>query len=132
MDLVDVPQERNSTLDGQLKVVYAKDAQGRLCITASSGWEVEEIVTTQALDHLNQLSLQAKDDVKKGLVSPLAYWMHTKRMDEALLAQSSGFWRWQVRRHLLPKHFQQLSDEKLARYAQALGLSVQTLQSVPA
>ena len=33
MDLVDVPQERNSTLDGQRKVVYDKDAQGRLCIT---------------------------------------------------------------------------------------------------
>jgi hypothetical protein len=131
MDIADVPQDRNITLDGQRKVVYAKDAQGKLCITTCSGWEVEEIVTTQALEHLQNLSQLAKEQVKLGLVSPLSYWMHTLRMDEALLAQSSGFWRWQVRRHLMPEHFEKLSLIKLARYAQALGLSVANLKTIP-
>lgn len=131
MDIADVPQERNITLDGQRKVVYAKDAQGRLCITACRGWEVEEIVTVQALENLQNLSRNAKEQVKLGLASPLSYWMHTQRMDEALLAQSSGFWRWQVSRHLMPRHFAKLSTAKLERYAQVLGISVKTLKAIP-
>jgi hypothetical protein len=132
MELKEVPQERNLTLDGQRKVVYAKDAQGRLRIAASQGWEVEEIVTTQALSSLQNLSVRALEQVRLGQASSLAYWMHERRMDEALLAQSTGFWRWRVRRHLRPQHFAKLGPAQLERYAQALGLSVATLQSVPA
>lgn len=132
MDLQEVPQERNTTLDGQRKVVYAKDAQGRLRIAASQGWEVEEIVTSQALASLHTLASQALAQVRLGAASPLAYWMHERRMDEALLAQSTGIWRWRVRRHLKPQHFAGLNAASLERYAQALGLSVDTLKTVPA
>lgn len=132
MDLKEVPQKRNTTLDGQRKAVYAKDEQGRLRIAPSQGWEVEEIVTTQALSSLQGLSAQALEQVRLGQASPLAYWMHERRMDEALVAQSTGFWRWRVRRHLKPKHFARLSAADLERYAQALGLSVETFKSVPA
>ena len=132
MELKEVPQEGNTTLDGQRKVVYAKDAQGRLRMMASQGWEVEEIVTTQALSSLQNLAAKALEQVRLGVASPLAYWMHERRMDEALLAQSTGFWRWRVRRHLRPEHFNRLNAADLARYAQALGLSVHTLKTVPA
>lgn len=132
MELREVPQERNHTLDGQRKVVYAKDAHGRLCIAASQGWEVEEIVTSQALASLQALATGALAQVRLGQASPLAYWMYERRMDEALLAQSTGFWRWRVRRHLKPQHFATLSDAALGRYATALGLSVDTLKTVPA
>ena len=91
MELKEVPQERNTTLDGQRKVVYAKDAQGRLRIATSQGWEVEEIVTTQALTSLQSLATEALEQVRLGQASSLAYWMHERRMDEALLAQSTGF-----------------------------------------
>ncbi|QCB45005.1 hypothetical protein [Hydrogenophaga sp. PAMC20947] len=131
MDLQEVPQERNTTLDGQRKVVYAKDAQGRLRLAPSQGWEVEEIVTTQALSSLHHLSTQALEQVRTGQASSLAYWMHERRMDEALLAQSTGFWRWRVRRHLKPQPFASLSASQLERYAQALGLSVNALKTVP-
>lgn len=132
MELKEVPQERNTTLDGQRKVVYAKDAQGRLRIAASQGWEVEEIVTTQALTSLQSLAAKALEQVRLGQASSLAYWMHERRMDEALLAQSTGFWRWRVRRHLKPQHFASLGATELECYAQALGLSVATLKTVPA
>lgn len=132
MDLKEVPQERNAVLDGQRKVVYAKDEQGRLRIVPSQGWEVEEIVTTQALSSLHSLTAKALEQVRLGRASPLAYWMHERRMDEALVAQSTGFWRWRVRRHLKPQHFANLGAAHLERYAQALGLSVDTFKSVPA
>ncbi len=131
MDMDDVPQEGNATLNGERKIVYAKNAQGRLCITPSQGWEVEEIVTTQALSTLRDLSACARDRVHLGQASTLDYWMRERRMDEVLLAQSTGYWRWQVRRHLLPHHFSKLSRTKLQRYAIALGISVETLMSIP-
>ena len=132
MDLKEVPQERNITLDGQRKLVYAKDEHGRMRVATSQGWEVEEIVTTQALSSLQGLSAKALTQVRLGQASPLAYWMCERRMDETLLAQSTGFWRWRVRRHLKPLHFASLSATDLDRYPQALGLSVDTLRTVPA
>lgn len=131
MDMDDVPQEGNATLNGQRKIVYAKDEQGRLRVTPSRGWEVEEIVTTQALSNLLDLSAHARERVRLGQASPLDFWMCEQRMDVALLAQSTGFWRWQVRRHLLPQHFSRLSTTKLQRYAIALGISVETLMHLP-
>jgi hypothetical protein len=130
MDLDAVPQEGNSTLGGRRKAMIARDAQGRLVIAASRGWEAEEIVTRHAVETLQALAEAARARVAAGLASPLEYWMHERRMDLALLAQTSGFWRWQVRRHLRPLVFARLSVKELERYALALGLSVAALQDV--
>lgn len=132
MNADEVPQDHNATLAGQRKVVYAKNAEGRLGVVASQGWEVEAIVTTQALENLQVLAAKARQQALLGEVSPLAYWMHERRMDETLLAQSSGFWQWQVRRHLKPQPFAQLAPRQLARYAAALGVSAAVLKTIPA
>ena len=57
--------------------------------------------------------------------------MYARRMDVALLAQASGFWQWRVRRHLRPEGFARLTPAQRARYAQALGVSVQQLERLP-
>lgn len=131
MDLDAVPQEDNATLDGHAKLMYARDAQGRVVTTTSRGWEAEEIVTSHAVDALVEQAQAAKARVAKGLASPLEYWMYERRMDVALLSQTSGFWQWRVRRHLQPRHFAALSEKQLARYADALGLSATTLRGLP-
>jgi hypothetical protein len=131
MDLDAVPQEGNATLDGHAKLMYARDAQGRVVTTCSRGWEAEEIVTSHAVDVLVVQAQAARERVARGLASPLEYWMYERRMDVALLSQTSGFWQWRVRRHLQPKHFAALSQKQLARYSEALGLPVSTLQSLP-
>ena len=131
MDIDAVPQEGNATLDGHAKLMYARDAQGRVVTTTSRGWEAEEIVTSHAVDVLIVQAQAAKERVKAGLASPLEYWMYERRMDVALLSQTSGFWQWRVRRHLLPRHFAALSQAQLLRYADALGLSSPTLQGLP-
>jgi len=131
MDIDSVPQEGNATLDGHAKLMYARDAQGRVVTTRSRGWEAEEIVTSHAVDVLVEQAQAAKERVVKGLASPLEYWMYERRMDVALLSQTSGFWQWRVRRHLQPKHFATLTQKHLARYSEALGLPVSTLQSLP-
>jgi len=131
MDLDAVPQEGNATLDGHAKLMYARDAQGRVVTTRSRGWEAEEIVTSHAVDVLVGQARDARERVARGLASPLEYWMYERRMDVALLSQTSGFWQWRVRRHLKPKHFTALSAKQLARYSEALGLPVSTLQGLP-
>ncbi|MDM0041728.1 hypothetical protein QTH89_06135 [Variovorax sp. J22G21] len=131
MDLDAVPQEGNATLDGHSKLMYARDAQGRVVTTTSRGWEAEEIVTSHAVDVLVELAQAARARVAQGLASPLEYWMYERRMDVALLSQTSGFWQWRVRRHLKPSHFAALSGKQLARYSEALGLPVSTLQGLP-
>ena len=112
--------------------MYARDASGRLVITVSRGWEAEEIVTSHAVAALQAQADAARARVAAGQASPLEYWMYARRMNTALLAQSTGFWRWQVKRHLRPTGFARLSPQQLARYAQALGMSPQSLQAIPA
>ena len=131
MDLDAVPQEGNATLDGHRKLMYARDAEGRSVTVGSRGWEAEEICTTHAVDALVAQAQAARDRVAAGTASPLEYWMYQRRMDVALLSQTTGFWQWRVRRHLQPRNFAALSPRQLARYADALGLSVPALQHLP-
>lgn len=131
MDINQVPQEGNKTLGGFRKAMYAKDANGQIVNVASAGWEAEEIVTSQAVEQLNQLTELTRQKVLQNQASPLAYWMNAKRMDLAILSQTTGFWRWRIRRHFKPEVFKRLPDKLLQRYAQALGLTLVQLKSLP-
>jgi hypothetical protein len=131
MDLNNVPQEGNKTLAGHKKAIYAKDAGGHIVAVASKGWEVEEIVTSQAVEEMDALADSARQNVLNGLSAPLEYWMYARRMDLLLLAQSTGIWRWRIRRHFRPEIFARLSHKMLARYAEALGITIEELQHLP-
>ena len=131
MDLDAVPQENNATLGGQRKVMYARGTDGHVVLVPSRGWEAEEIVTTQALDALVTLAQEARARVVAGTSAPLEFWMYHRRMDVALLSQTSGFWQWRVRRHLRPAGFARLSLAQRQRYADALGLSVDAMAQLP-
>jgi hypothetical protein len=126
----DVPQEGNATLGGHRKAVYARGADGKLHIVQSSGWEVEEIVTRQAVDDLNRLAAEARQRAAAGQSSALEYHMHKARMDLTMLAQTSGFWQWRIRRHFRPAVFARLPAKILARYASVMGLSIEQLKEV--
>ena len=124
----EVPQEGNSTLGGHRKAMYARGTDGKLHIVQSVGWEVEEIVTKQAVDDLLRLTEEARQRVLAGLTSPLEYHMYRVRMDVPLLAQASGIWQWRIRRHFRPAIFAGLSASLLATYADAMGMAVEQLK----
>ncbi|MCL2644099.1 MAG: hypothetical protein FWD51_01400 [Betaproteobacteria bacterium] len=130
MDAADVPQEGSATYGGHLKAVYARNGDGRLGLVQSRGWEVEEIVTRQAVLAFEELVAAACERVRAGQSSPLEVHMYRARMDVDLLAQASGLWRWQVRRHLRPVVFARLSKALRARYAEALGIAPDQLDGV--
>jgi hypothetical protein len=123
----DVPQEGNATLEGKRKAVYAVGDDGRLRIVQSAGWEVEETVTRQALEELERRAQQARARANAGQSSPLEYHMYRARMDLALLSQATGLWRWRVRRHFRPAIFARLPRALLQRYADALGMTPDSL-----
>ena len=126
----DVPQEGNAVLEGHRKAVYAVGEDGKLRIVASRGWEVEETVTRQAVEDLERRAEEAKRRVLAGHTSPLEYHMYRARMDVALLAQTTGLWRWRVRRHFRPAVFARLSPDLRRRYAEALGIDAASLERV--
>ncbi len=124
----EVPQEGNSTLGGHRKAMYARGTDGKLHIVQSAGWEVEEIVTKQAVDDLLRLTEEARQRVLAGQTSPLEYHMYRVRMDVPLLSQASGIWQWRIRRHFRPAVFAGLSASLLATYADAMGMTVEQLK----
>jgi hypothetical protein len=126
----DVPQEGNATLAGHRKAVYAVGDDGKLKIVPSRGWEVEETVTRQAVEELERLAREAYERARSGRASPLEYHMYRARMDVPLLSQTTGLWRWRVKRHLRPGAFERLPASIKQRYADAMGVPVESLEKL--
>jgi len=126
-----VPQDQSKTYAGHQKVIYAVNQQGRYETVESSGWEPEELVTLAAVEDLNELTKESRKKVEQGVSSTLEYFMYSRRFDITGLAQASGFFEWQVKRHLTPTLFKGLSLKKKLKYADALGISVEELSYLP-
>lgn len=131
MEVSAVPQDENRTLGGHRKAVYARDTAGKMVLVPCRGWEVEEIVTVQAVDSFHAQAEAARIRVAAGQSAALEYWMYARRMDVEMLAQISGLWQWRIRRHLRPAVFARLSMKVLARYAEALGLPAEQIRRLP-
>lgn len=131
MNKAEVPQDHVKAFMGRSKALYALGEDGLYQIVPSDGWEAEEIVLDQAIAEFKRLAAGAHARARAGEGSPLEYHMYARRMDLVLLADVSGFWRWQVRRHLRPGAFAALSAPKQRRYAEALGLDVEALKALP-
>ena len=129
MEISDIPQDNSKIFRGQRKVVYATQ-NGNYQTATSSGWETEEFATEQAVEELNQLTAEALDTVKRGEKSPLFYYMYRYRFDLPSLAQATGFWQWQIKRHFKPSMFAKLSNKVLGRYAEVFGVSMEEIKHV--
>lgn len=130
MNESELPQEGNATLAGGRKAIYARGADGVVKPIPCAGWEVEEIVTRQALEALERQAEEARQRCLKGQASPLEYHMFKARMDLPLLCQTTGMWRWRVRRHFRPEVYAKLPEQVLRRYSEAMGIPVDALRQV--
>jgi hypothetical protein len=128
MDEDEVPQDASPTYGGQRKLLYAVDRAGSYVGVRSSGWNVESEATGAALEEIERARQDAWARARDGRTSPLEYYMHLRRMDLALLSQTTGFSRWRIRRHFRPDVHARLSPRVLARYAEALGIDADTLK----
>jgi hypothetical protein len=72
----------------------------------------------------------ARQKVLNNEASPILFFMELRLMDIGLLASYTGFWQWQIRRHLKPSIFQKLSEKRLKLYASAFNVTVGELKTM--
>ena len=129
MDINEIPQDDSKIFRGPKKVIYATQ-NGQYKTGTTTGWDTEAFVTEQAVEEFNQLTNEALDAVKRGEKSPLFYYMYRYRFDLQTLAQTTGFWQWQIKRHFKPSVFAKLSNKVLGRYAEVFGVSMEEIKHV--
>ena len=131
MTVNEVPQDpRDLKHDGKIrKLMYAVDKDGKYTGVNSEGWEPENYVMKQAWDDIDEALADTELKVRKGELSPIAYFMHKNLMDTALLASYAGKWQWQVKRHFKPNVFENLSSDMLAVYARIFNITIEELKS---
>ena len=131
MDINSVPQDESSTYSNNKKAIYAKDADGSVKVVGSSGWEAEETATKQALSDLESSAKEAYIEVQEGKKSPLYFYMYEIRMDLQVLADSTGFFKWTIKKDFEPQKFEKISEKRLAIYADAMGIEEASLKVLP-
>jgi|SRR5690606_16739845 len=131
MKINEVPQDSES-FKGKSdlhKLVYATREDGRYTSVNSEGWEVENLATKQAWEAVQEQLEEISREVKTGILSPIAYYMHKSLMDLGVLAKYMGKWKWQIKRHFKPAVFKKLSQKTLEQYSRVFNITLEELQS---
>lgn len=126
----DVPQDRGISEDIQV-VSYATEDDGRYVKTRSRGWEPINVANGLAWEQIDETIRTTIADIKRGKLSPLAFYMVVNQMDVALLARYTGMFKWRVKRHLRPPVFATLKSGLKEKYATLFKVSVADLDHVP-
>jgi hypothetical protein len=126
----DVPQDLGSLGKITREVCYATDKDGKYTTQLSIGWDVKAQALDLAWQDIDQRIAIAKQKVLNKEASPLLFFMEYRLMDASILADYTGFWQWQIKRHLKPEVFDSLSDKKLQKYAEAFNVKVADLKSM--
>jgi hypothetical protein len=126
----EVPQDMSALGKITKEVCYATDETGKYTTQLSDGWDVKITALDKAWEEIDDRVNTAKQKVLNGLASPLLFFMEKGLMDVKLLAGYTGFWQWQVKRHLKPDVFKSLSDKKLQKYAEVFNVSVNDLHNM--
>ncbi|MEY4521027.1 MAG: hypothetical protein RIT10_212 [Bacteroidota bacterium] len=125
----DLPQDKSALDNFTREVCYVKNEAGNYETDLSTGWEAKKVALDNAWDDINDRIKEAQHNVRAGISSPIAFFMEEKLMDFTVLSGYTGFWKWQIKRHLKPAVFQKLSTKKLEKYATAFELSVSELKN---
>ena len=125
-----IPQDLSSLGKITKELCYATDDSGKYITELSKGWEVKIKALDVAWEDIQRRIESAREQVLKNQASPLLFFMEYRLMDIDILAGYSGFWKWQIKRHLKPRVFNTLSNKTLMKYAAALNIKVEDLKSM--
>jgi hypothetical protein len=125
-----VPQDMSSLGKITKEVCYATDSTGKYVTELSSGWEVKINALDVAWKEIAERTARAKKRVLDNEASPLLFFMEYRLMDINILSDYTGFWKWQIKRHLTPWGFKKLSDKNLQKYAEAFNVKVDDLKTM--
>jgi len=124
----EVPQDSCKSYSGHKKLIYAVDDQGHYEGVKSSGWEVEGFATEMAVKALDEQLAKATTEYQQGEISALGYYIPLLRFDLMSLAHATGFFQWQIKRHMTVTIFNKLSDKKLMKYCAVFNVSLDELK----
>jgi hypothetical protein len=125
-----VPQDLGALGKITKEVCYATDSSGKYVTELSNGWKVKTDALDVAWKDVEERIATAKQRVLNGEASPLLFFMEYRLMDPGILADYTGYWKWQIKRHLKPEVFKRLSQRKLQKYADAFNVKVEDLKTM--
>ncbi|HMH23370.1 MAG TPA: hypothetical protein VK563_16405 [Puia sp.] len=126
----DVPQDMSSLGKITNEICYATDSSGKYTTELSRGWDVKINALDAAWQDIGERVEAARKKVMNNEASPLLYFMELRLMDIGILSDYTGFWKWQIKRHLNPMTFKKISEKKLRRYAEAFDVPLTDLKSL--
>ena len=128
MQKKDIPQDTSSLNQFTKEICYALDDKGNYVTDLSKGWDVKASALGVTWDEISVRIAQAKKLVLEDKSSPILYYMELRLMDPGILAAYTGFWKWQVKRHLKPNVFRKLSAKSIQKYADVFELHSKDLR----
>ena len=126
----DVPQDLSSLGKITKEVCYATDDSGKYVTELSNGWNIKITALDATWQDIEGRIVAAREKVLNKEASPLLFFMERGLMDIGILAGYTGFWKWQIKRHLKPAIFKNLPDIKLRRYAEVFNVSVDDFKNM--
>ncbi len=112
------------------EVCYVTDESGNYITQLSNGWEVKSSALEVAWKDVEQRIMDAQQKVLNKEASPILFFMELRVMDIPIVSAYTGFWKWQVKKHLKYDAFQKLSESRLAKYAELFEVSVDELKTM--
>jgi len=125
-----VPQDMGALGKITKEVCYATDSTGKYVTELSNGWDVKTEALNVAWKDVEARVASAKQKVLKDEASPLLFFMEYRLMDISILSDYTGYWKWQIKRHLKPDVFKRLSNKKLQKYAEAFNVKAEDLKTM--
>lgn len=126
----EVPQDLGSLGKITREVCYATDASGKYTTELSNGWDVKTNALDVTWENIEHKVNAAREKVLRNEASPILFFMEKNIMDIGILASYTGFFKWQVKRHLKPAVFQNLSNKKLSKYAMVFNVTIEELKTM--
>lgn len=132
MKIEEVPQDNKYLKNTVLRdLTYAVDRNGIYQAVQSVGWTPKNEALEVTMDSIDEECKEIAQRVREGQTSPLEYHMAKNIMSLELLSEYTGIAKRKIRKHLMPNAFAELDEVTLAKYAEALRISVDTLKHIP-
>jgi hypothetical protein len=109
---------------------YALDEEGHYTGILSDGWDIKNDALGIVWEDILEECEPIRQQVMAKEISPLAYHMKKNLQNIGLLAAYSGIPKRKIKKHLRYDEFMKLDEATLQKYADALRLSVEDLETV--
>jgi hypothetical protein len=118
--LVDCPEQQ--------MILYVEKENGQFGPIQTGSYITKNYIDDY-FDKRNNLIHTLKEQIKKGEISPVKFFMILEDLTPKELSARTKIPLRKIKRHLLPVHFEKLSEEFQCRYATVFNITVEQLQN---